>query len=105
MTAPGPVYATDDEFFELFLSQVFARPKRFRWCLAWKSHEEALMVVKMLHDTYEVTVVQNPWDMAMWFRDYAYPLFFDRLCTEDGTFADCDWQSEQHNPPLQLRTV
>lgn len=110
MTAPGaagggPVYANDEEFFELFLSELFRRPKRFRWCSQWRDHEEALFVVKVLHDSYERTMAQMPDEIAVWLRDYAYVLFFDRLCAENGTFTDCDWQSDTHEQPLQLTTV
>lgn len=101
----GPVYNTDQEFFELFLSQLFARPKRFRWCAQWRDHEEALFVIKVLHDSYERTVAMMPDEIGVWLRDYAYTLFFDRLCVEDGTFTDCDWQSETHNMPLPLTTI
>lgn len=93
---PPPIYATDQEFFDLFLSQIFARAKRFRWCSQWQEHEEAEFIVHVLHDTYENTMAAMPGEIGVWLRDYAYTLFFDRLCTEDGTFSDCDWQSDRH---------
>jgi len=105
MTAPGPIYANDQEFFELFLSELFRRPERFRWCSQWQEHEEALFVVKVLHDSYERTMAMMPDEIGVWLRDYAYVLFFDRLCVENGTFTDCDWKSERHEIPLQLTTV
>jgi hypothetical protein len=99
------VYATDQEFFDLFLSQMFARNKQFRWCLQWADHEEAAFVVKILHDTYEATVLGPPVEMAVWLRDYAYVLLMDRLCTDSGTFSSCDWQSDRHKAPLPLRSA
>lgn len=110
MTAPGagappPIYANDQEFFDLFLAHLFARPKRFRWCSQWAEHEEAAFVVKVLHDTYERTMAMMPEEIGVWLRDYAYTLFFDRLCVEEGTFTDCDWQNGNHVLPLPLTSV
>lgn len=104
---PPPVYASDQEFFDLFLGQLFARNKRFKWCLQWQEHEEAAFVIKVLHDTYEVTVAAGSGEIGVWLRDYAYTLFFDRLCAPDGTFAECNGQSTSpsHELPLPLRSA
>ena len=103
--APAPIYTSPEEFFDLFLSKLFARNKRFKWCLQWQEHEEAAFVIKVLHDTYETTMAQTPWDIGMWLRDYAYQLFFDRLCAQDGTFTECNWQTPSHELPLVLEST
>ena len=104
MTAPvqTQVYATDQEFFDLFLSQLFARNKRFRWCLRWAEHEEAAFVIKVLHDSWETTTAQMPGEIGVWLGTYAYPLFFDRLCAEDGTFSECNRTYPEHVLPIPL---
>jgi hypothetical protein len=106
MTGPGipPVYASDQEFFELYLSTLFARNKRFTWCSEWQDHEEAAFVVKVLHDSWELTTATMPTEIGVWLGTYAYPLFFDRLCAPDGTFSECNWQNSTHQLPLQLTT-
>jgi hypothetical protein len=99
--APAPIYASDQEFFNLFLGVLFARSERFRFCQQWADHEEATFVIKVLHDTYEAIMANSPTEIGVWLRDYAYVLFFDRLCAPNGTFFEC---GKDHTPPTPLGT-
>jgi hypothetical protein len=109
MTEPAPfevaqepvvedVYASMVEFFDLCLSHIMARSKRQVWCSHWQEHEEAVVVIRALWRTWEAAQL-NPIDgMAVWMRDFCYPLLLDRLCDPQGTFNGCDWSEDQHMP-------
>ena len=96
---PEPLYSNEVEFFDLRLAPLFARPIRAIWCVKWQEHEEAADTVKLLWQTWELASMRHsPDDLVVWKRDFAYPLLFDRLCTEDGTFSGCNWREGHHDP-------
>jgi len=106
MTEPAPfelpglqTQCTDAvEFFDIVLADMFARPVRLQFCIRWQEHPEAVAVIEALWQTWEVAQ-HNPADgMAVWLRDFAYPLLFDRLCQPEGTFSGCSWKNEKHFP-------
>lgn len=105
MTAPVPgapprVYSSMEEFFDERLAILFARGDRFNWCVQWQEHPEAATVVQALWDTWEAAQHQVPDGMAVWMRDFAYPLLFDRLTVSDGTFSGCTWRGAKHSPDM-----
>jgi hypothetical protein len=106
MTAPGAapanVYSDYVEFFDLRLAELFARNNRLYWCPEWQKHPEAATVIEALWVTWEIAQ-RNPGDgMAVWMRDFAYPLLFDRLAVDGGTFSGCSWRDEgAHNPDTE----
>lgn len=105
-----PVFPTVELWVENYFGPTFARPKPFNWCPQWRKHQEARQVLTVLWRTWEEAMHEGGAnDMAVWFRDYAYPLL-DRLTAEQGTFTGCDWHAEdeeyRHHPEVvDLTTV
>ncbi len=88
------------QFYNDYLCEVFARdPNRGanNWCSSWFEHLEARIVVEALWKSWEVLRQDPDMGMAVWMRDYAYPLM-SRLFDETGTFCACNTDAEGHNP-------
>lgn len=105
MTAPGAAPATVHtdmfDFYDNRLAPTFKRNNRLTFCVRWEEHDEAVLVVQVLWDTWEVanrSLAASPDAMAVWLRDFAYPLLFDRLTISDGTFSGCSWREGTHEP-------
>jgi hypothetical protein len=97
---PTDVYASAEEFFDVYLSRFFVRNPRLTklsWCHQWKDHFEAAEVVFSLWRSHEVALLTPDAGLGVWIRDYAYPLM-DRLFDNDGTFNGCDWRENRHSP-------
>lgn len=99
--APQNIYSSYQEFFDFRLADLFARNPRLTWCAQWEQHPEAVAVIESLWQTWEVAQrpTSGPEGMAVWLRDFAYPLLFDRLTIGDGTFSGCSWRDENIHAP------
>lgn len=86
------------QFYNEYLSVVFSRDLNrgdVNWCIKWYEHEEARIIVSDLWTLWERLRLDPVAGMAVWMRDWAYPLMY-RLFDSNGTFAACT--DEGHNP-------
>ena len=84
-------YPNAGAFVHQFMIPTFRKHfnDRLHWCTEWWKHPEALAVLTAMWDSWEHSR-QDPWRMAAWFRDVAYPLF-DRITSEQGPFVGCKY--------------
>lgn len=92
------------QFFHEYFAPLFARDMSRdgnNWCSRWTDHQEALHVMEGLWSSWEVLRLDPAMGMAVWTRDYAYPLL-DRLFNPIGTFANCSAQDHRAGKVLPL---
>jgi Domain of unknown function (DUF4913) len=94
---PPREYDNPDDFYREILAPIFARewmPNGVHpWCAQWDQHREAWVVVAALWNSWELLRLDPVMGMAVWMRDYAYPLM-TRLLDPTGTFCGCT--AEKH---------
>lgn len=84
---PPDIYGDFTLFFEEYLSPNFARkPGMIQWCVDWMNHDEAVMVVTALHQSWEQ--FNRDADIAGWLVLRAYPLL--QQLWGAGCFTGCD---------------
>lgn len=66
-----------------------------KWCALWWEHAEAVSILDALWRAFEGHRYGDPSGMAVWWRDFAYPLM-GSLTSPQGTFAQCDWGVGEH---------
>lgn len=105
---PRSGITSPEQFFDDFLAGLFKRDLSqhsiVHWCTHWSEHPEAVVVVGALWRSWEVLRVDEEMGMAIWMRDFAYPLM-GRLFDESGTFTNCDMdvkEGHDHNAVTAL---
>lgn len=84
-------YPNEGRFVHEWLLVTFRKmwTPEVRWCREWWEHPEARAVLKAVWHSWE-HARHEPWRMAPWDRDVAYPLL-DRLLSQQGPFAGCEY--------------
>lgn len=94
-----PLYRDEVEFFEEWLSIVFARDPVKRsgiWCPGWEQHPLAVVVVDSLWRGYEFAIVSPDGTLGAWMVHICVPLMRE-LFDPDGCFSGCSVRTG-HNP-------
>jgi len=95
-TRPPTEFTDGDDFFDNYLSAVFARDTEqdsINWCPRWREHREAVVVVNELWRSYEAhrppdDPTTPTTERAVWFTVFGYPLM-ERLFNPQGGFHGC----------------
>lgn len=91
------VYADHVEFYERYLSQVFARDPEIEpgWCPEWREHPAAEAGVDALWRAWEQLQQDPGAGLASWWANLALPIMRE-LLDERGTFGGCS--ATRHTP-------